>query len=44
MKYYVDGKQITESEAKAIQTKNEEYMNSGDFALISLCKFIVKVK
>lgn len=40
-KYFVNGKQITESEAKAIEKRNKEYMNSGDFSLIAKCEFIV---
>lgn len=31
-KYYVDGKKITEKEAKEIERKNNEYINSGNFA------------
>lgn len=43
-KYFVNGKQITESEAKAIEKRNQEYMNSGDFSLIAKCEFIVIIK
>ena len=43
-KYFVNGKQITESEAKAIKKRNQEYMNSGDFSLIAKCEFIVIIK
>lgn len=32
-KYYVNGIEITENEAKAIEAKNAEYMNSNDFSL-----------
>ena len=31
-KYYVNGIAITENEAKAIEAKNAEYMNSNDFS------------
>lgn len=40
-KYFVNGKQITEIEAKVIEARNREYMNSGDFSLIAKCEFIV---
>lgn len=43
-KYFVNGKQITESEAKAIDKKNKEYLKSGDFSLIAKCEFIVIIK
>ena len=40
---FVNGKQITESEAKNIEARNREYMNSGDWNLIAKCEFIVIV-
>lgn len=43
-RYFVNGKQITESEAKAIDKRNKEYLNSGDFSLIAKCEFIVIIK
>lgn len=43
-KYFVNGKQITESEAKVIEARNREYMNSGDWSLIAKCEFIVIIK
>lgn len=30
-KYYVNGKEISEQEAKTIEAKNAEYMSSADF-------------
>ncbi len=42
-KYYVNGKQITEQEAKSIEAKNQEYMNSNDWSLIAKCQFIMVV-
>lgn len=44
MRYYVNGKEISEQEAKVIEAKNKEYMMSGDFALLSKIEFIVIVK
>ena len=40
----VDTFKPTESEAKAIEKRNNEYMNSGDFSLIAKCEFIVIIK
>lgn len=42
-KYYVNGKEITEAEATAINKRNNEILNSGDFAKMSEIKFIVKI-
>lgn len=42
-RYYVDGKEISEKEAKAIEAKNEEYMNSNDLAQWANCQFIVVI-
>lgn len=42
-KYYVNGKQITESEANAIESRNRQYMESGDWNLIAKCEFIIVV-
>ena len=39
-KYFVNGKQISEKEAKAIEKQNKEYMNSGDWNLIAKCEHI----
>lgn len=39
-KYYVNGKEISEQEAKAIEAKNAEYMKSTDFSLWAKCEFI----
>lgn len=43
-KYFVNGKQITESEAKVIEARNREYMNSRDWSQIAKCEFIVIIK
>lgn len=32
-RYYVNDKEISEQEAKAIEIKNREYMSSTDFSL-----------
>ena len=42
-KYYVNGKEITEQEAKAIEARNAEYMSSPDFSLWAKCEFITVV-
>ena len=43
-KYYVNGKPITASKAKAIIKKNKQYMQSGDFGLLAKCEFVVIIK
>lgn len=42
-KYFVDGKEISEKEAKSIEKRNKEYMESGDFSLIAKCEFITVI-
>lgn len=42
-KYYVNGMEITEQEAKAIEARNAEYMSSTDFSLWAKCGFITVV-
>lgn len=42
-RYYVNGKEISEQEAKVIATRNKEYMQSNDFKLWAKCEFIVVV-
>lgn len=37
------GKEISEQEAKAIEVKNQEYMNSNDFSLWAKCEFITVI-
>ena len=39
-RFFVNGMQVTENEAKAIEQRNKEYMNSGDWNLIAKCEFI----
>lgn len=43
-KYFVNGNEISEQEAKAIEIKNREYMSSVDFSLWAKCQFIVVIK
>ena len=42
-KYYVNGQEITEQEAKAIEARNAEYMSSTGFSLWAKCEFITVV-
>lgn len=42
-KYFVNGKEISEQEAKAIEAKNAEYMSSTDFSSWAKCEFIMVV-
>lgn len=42
-RYFVNGKEISEQEAKAIEAKNQEYMNSNDFSLWAKCEFITVI-
>jgi len=42
-RYFVDGKEISEKEAKAIEAKNKEYMSSKDFSLWAKCQFITVI-
>lgn len=42
-KYYVNGKEISEQEAKAIEAKNAEYMSSTDLSLWAKCEFITVI-
>lgn len=42
-KYYVNGQEITEQEAKAIEARNAEYMSSTDFSQWAKCEFITVV-
>jgi hypothetical protein len=42
-KYYVNGKEISEQEAKTIEAKNAEYMSSTDFSLWAKCEFITVI-
>lgn len=42
-KYYVNGKQITEQEADAIDKKNQEYVKSNDLRLWEKIEWIVIV-
>ena len=42
-KYYVNGTEITEQEAKTIEARNAEYMSSTDFSLWAKCEFITVV-
>lgn len=42
-RYFLDGKEISEQEVKAIEAKNKEYMSSNDFSLWAKCQFIVVI-
>lgn len=42
-RYFVDGIEITEAEAKKIEKKNQECLASGDFEQMLKIKFIVKI-
>lgn len=42
-RYFVNGKEINEQEAKAIEAKNKEYMNSNDLSLWAKCEFITVI-
>lgn len=42
-KYFVNGKEISEKEAKLIEKRNKEYMESGDFSLMAECEFITVI-
>lgn len=42
-RYFVNGKEISEKEAKAIEAKNQEYMNSNDLSLWAKCEFITVI-
>ena len=38
-RYFINGKEISEQEAKAIEARNKEYINSNDISLWAKCKF-----
>ena len=42
-RYYVQGKEISEKQAKAIEAQNKEYISSKDFTLWAKCQFITGV-
>lgn len=42
-RYFLNGKQITEQEAKTIEARNQEYLNSRDWDLIAKCEFVVVI-
>ncbi|EOS16413.1 MULTISPECIES: hypothetical protein [Bacteroidaceae] len=41
--YYLQGKEISEKQAKAIEAKNKEYINSNDISLWAKCQFITVI-
>lgn len=43
-RFYLDGKEISESVANEIEALNQEYIASGDFELMAKCQFIVKIE
>ena len=42
-KYYLQGKEISEKQAKAIEAKNQKYISSNDISLWAKCKFITVI-
>jgi hypothetical protein len=42
-RYFVNSKEITEEEAKEIERKNNEYLNSGDMNDMLKIQFIVVI-
>ena len=42
-RYFVNGKEESEQEAKAIEKKNNEYMSSNDLSLWAKCEFITVI-
>lgn len=42
-RFFVDGIEITEEEARKIERKNTEYLNSGDFEAMLNIKFITVI-
>lgn len=42
-KYFLDGKEITEQEAKEIEARNNELLKSTDIADWAECKFIIVI-
>lgn len=42
-KYYLQGKEISEKQAKAIEAKNQKYISSNDFTLWAKCQFVTVV-
>lgn len=41
--YFLDGKRISEKEAKTIEAKNKEYMNSNDLTQWAKYQFITVI-
>ena len=42
-RYFVNGKEISEQEAKEIEANNKKYMESNDFNLWAKCEFITVI-
>ena len=42
-KYYLQGKEISEKQAKAIEAKNQKYISSNDISLWAKCKVITVI-
>ncbi len=42
-RYFVNGIEISEQEAKAIEQKNQEYMKSPDLSDWAKCEFIMVI-
>lgn len=43
-RYFVNGKEISEKEAKKIEANNKKYMESNDFNLWAKCEFITVIE
>lgn len=42
-RYFVNGKEISEKQAKDIEAQNKKYISSNDFTLWTKCQFITVV-
>lgn len=42
-KYYLQGKEISEKQAKVIEAQNQKYISSNDFTYWAKCQFITVV-
>lgn len=42
-RYFLNGAEITEEQAKEIEKQNQIYLNSGDFEQIAKCEFITVI-
>lgn len=42
-RFFVNGKEISEKEAKEIEANNKKYMESNDFNLWAKCEFVTVI-